>query len=67
MNKLLSPQEVSDLLGVTIGTLAVWRSTGRYSLKYIKVGRLIMYGIDDVEHFLLQRKHEHTSLPCNQQ
>jgi hypothetical protein len=35
-SKLLSASEVSTLLGVSAGTLAVWRSTKRYPLKFIR-------------------------------
>ena len=32
MKTLLTPAEVANFLGVTIGTLSVWRCTGRYSI-----------------------------------
>lgn len=31
------------MLGVSPGTLSVWRSTGRYSLPFVKVGRNVRY------------------------
>ncbi|MBM7071967.1 helix-turn-helix domain-containing protein [Shewanella sp. 202IG2-18] len=65
MNKLLSPLEVSNLLGVTTGTLSVWRCTGRYPLKYVKVGRIVMYRQSDIDDFLKNRIYQHTSLICN--
>ena len=52
---LLTPDEVSDLLGVTTHTLAVWRSEGRYNLPYIKTGRLVRYREEDVTRFIEQR------------
>lgn len=57
MNKriLLSPDEVSGILGVTPHTLAVWRSEGRYNLPYIKVGRLVRYPVESIECFLNER------------
>ena len=32
-SKLLTPDQVSELLGVNTHTLAVWRSSGRYNCK----------------------------------
>lgn len=53
---LLTPIEVSALLGVTVDTLSVWRCTHRYpALKYIKVGRSIRYRSEDVENFINSR------------
>ncbi len=60
MNTLLTPSQVSDFLGVTIGTLSVWRCTGRYPLNFIKVGRRVMYRQSDVESFIEGRVYEHT-------
>jgi predicted site-specific integrase-resolvase len=53
--KLLTPQEVSEILKVTVGTLAVWRSTKRYPLAYIKTGRAVRYPAVEVEKFLKRR------------
>lgn len=50
--KLLTPEQVAELLGVTPHTLAVWRSSKRYPLPYIKCGRLVRYRLDDVQGFL---------------
>ncbi|MGP1718853.1 helix-turn-helix domain-containing protein [Shewanella frigidimarina] len=60
MNILLTPAEVARYLGVTIGTLSVWRCTGRYPLNFIKVGRRVMYRQSDVESFVNGRVYEHT-------
>jgi len=53
--ELLTPQEVAEFLGVGVGTLTVWRSTGRYPLKFVRVGRRIRYRRRDVEAFLDER------------
>lgn len=53
--KLLTPEQVADLLGVTPHTLAVWRCERRYNLPYVKVGRLVRYHADAVERFLMER------------
>ncbi|ARD23249.1 helix-turn-helix domain-containing protein [Shewanella japonica] len=60
-NLLLTPSQVSEFLGVTIGTLSVWRCTGRYPLSFIKVGRRVMYRQSDVENFINGRVYEHTA------
>jgi predicted site-specific integrase-resolvase len=60
MNTLLTPAEVARHLGVTAGTLSVWRCTGRYPLSFIKVGRRVMYRQSDVENFVNGRVYEHT-------
>lgn len=57
---LISPASVAKRLGVTVGTLAVWRCTGRYPLKFVKVGRRVMYRLADVENFVNGRVYEHT-------
>ena len=52
---LLTPRDVSDILGVKINTLAVWRSTQRYPLEYIKAGRSIRYTKESVDEFIRSR------------
>ena len=53
--KLLTEAEAADYLSVEPQTLCAWRCTKRYSLPYIKVGRLIRYRPEDVERFLESR------------
>lgn len=55
-NDLLDSAEISQIINVAEGTLAVWRSTGRYNLPYIKVGRLVRYRRSDIEDWLDRRK-----------
>ena len=52
---LLTPDQVSDLLGVTTHTLAVWRCETRYYLPYVKMGRLVRYKETDVHEFIESR------------
>jgi excisionase family DNA binding protein len=40
---LLDDKAAADLLDVSPGTLSVWRSTGRYNLPFLKVGRKVRY------------------------
>lgn len=55
--RLLTKDDVSRILGVTVGTLAVWRATKRYNLPYVKSGRLIRYREQDVQAFITSRLH----------
>ena len=48
---LLSDREATAYLGLAPGTLAVWRSTGRYGLQYIKLGRCIRYRRSALDSF----------------
>ncbi len=52
----LSPEETAQLIGVTPGTLEVWRSTKVYPLTYTKVGGKVRYMVTDVQKFLESRK-----------
>ena len=58
LNKLLSPREVADILGVSTTTLAIWRCHGSQELSYIKVGRKVMYKPEEVERFIFNRTVE---------
>jgi predicted site-specific integrase-resolvase len=51
-NKLLTAEQVSEILGVNTHTLAVWRCTGRYNLPYIKAGRLVRYCEKEIAAFI---------------
>ena len=51
---LYSSEEVAGLLGVTTGTLAVYRSTGR--IGFIKVGRRCLYRWKDIEPFIRRQR-----------
>ena len=53
---LLKPQEAAAYLRVPLSTLAVWRSTGRVQLPYVKVGGHVRYRRDDIDQFLA--RHE---------
>lgn len=53
-------KQAADVLHVKPTTLAVWRSTGRYNLPYLKVGRLVKYRLSDLAEFLARRTANHT-------
>jgi predicted DNA-binding transcriptional regulator AlpA len=52
---LLDENKAAQFLGLSPGTLAVWRTTKRYPLTYIKVGRLVRYRKYDLNAFLKSR------------
>ena len=49
--QLLTPEEVSQATGLSVETLAQWRSRKRH-LPYLKIGRRIRYDLKDVEAYL---------------
>jgi excisionase family DNA binding protein len=55
IKNLLTPTETADFLGVTVGTLQIWRTTRRYPLPYVKSGRLVRYKVEDVLAFIERR------------
>lgn len=55
LNELLDEKQAASLLHVTPGTLAVWRSTGRYSLPFVKIGRNVRYRLSDLNAWLDSR------------
>lgn len=52
--RLLRPRELSELLGVPVGTLANWRSA-RTGPPFVKVGRHVRYRIGDVDEWVAAR------------
>ena len=54
-DSLLTPKQAGEALHVSAGTLAVWRSTGRYELRFVKVGRWVRYRWSDILQFLDSR------------
>lgn len=57
---LLSEPQAAAVLGLAPNTLAVWRSTGRYNLRYVKAGRLVRYQAADLKEFIQRRTVSHT-------
>jgi len=49
--KLLTPIDVSELTGLSLNTLAQWRSR-RCGIPYLKIGRKPMYDPLDVQKYL---------------
>ena len=55
MQILLDERKAAEVLGVSPGTLSVWRSTGRYQVPFVKVGHLVRYRLADLEAWLESR------------
>jgi predicted DNA-binding transcriptional regulator AlpA len=53
--KLLKPEVVSEMLGITTHTLAIWRCTKRVNLPYAKIGRAVRYRTEDVCAFITRQ------------
>lgn len=52
---LLDDHAAAELLDVSPGTLSVWRSTGRYALPFLKIGRKVRYRRADLEAWIAGR------------
>ena len=52
----IDEKRAAEMLGVKVSTLANWRVTGRYSLPYIKVGRLVRYRVTDLAQWIAKRR-----------
>ena len=57
---LLNTEQAAKALGLKPSTLAVWRCTGRYGLRYIKCGRLPRYRAADLLTWLNDRSRLHS-------
>ncbi len=55
---LLDEKAAADLLDVSPGTLSIWRSTGRYNLRFLKIGRKVRYRRSDLLAWLESRTRE---------
>lgn len=57
--KLLTDHEATQLLDLAPGTLAVWRSTGRHGIPFVKIGRNVRYRKDDLEQWIESHTQSH--------
>jgi len=55
---LLDDKAAAALLDVSPGTLSVWRSTGRYALPFLKIGRKVRYRRADLQAWMDSRTRE---------
>lgn len=56
--ELVDEREAARVLDTAPGTLSVWRSTGRYALPFVKVGRNVRYRRSDLIAWLEKRTRE---------
>lgn len=56
MQNLLNRKQTAASLSIKEQTLAVWASTKRYDLPYIKVGRRAMYAPADIDAFIARNR-----------
>jgi excisionase family DNA binding protein len=54
---LLCDELAAELLDIAPGTLAVWRSTRRYQIPFVKVGRNVRYRREDLLAWIESRTH----------
>lgn len=47
----LTPEETSEVLGISTTTLCNWRSQGK-GPDYVKIGRIVKYPVDGLREFL---------------
>ena len=52
---LLDEHAAATMLDLSPGTLSVWRSTGRYNLPFLKIGRNVRYRRADLQMWLEAR------------
>lgn len=55
-SEYITPPQAAELLGVSVGTLEVWRCTKRYAIPYLKCGRLVRYKRSDLIGWIESRR-----------
>lgn len=56
--ELLDEKQAAEHLTVSPGTLSVWRSTGRYNLPFVKIGRMVRYRLTDLDAWVAGRSRD---------
>jgi len=54
---LITPEEAAKYLGVSHNTLAKWRSVGRTTIPFIRLGKCIRYSPLDLDAWLANHTH----------
>lgn len=55
---LLNEDQAASVLQVKPNTLAVWRSTKRYAIPFVKIGACVRYKRADLEAFIQENRVE---------
>ncbi len=63
LSDLVDEREAARILDVAPGTLSVWRSTGRYRLPFVKVGRKVRYSREGLHAWLDGRTRVNGATP----
>lgn len=58
---LMTPQQAAQVLGLSVKTLATWRSTGRHALPFIRCGGRVRYRRSDVDAWLESQSRTSTA------
>lgn len=58
---LMNTEQAAEYLSIKPATLAVWRSTNRRKLAYVKVGGQVRYRRVDLEAFINANLHNNNS------
>lgn len=59
-DRLFDTDTAGQVLDVSINTLSIWRSTGRYNLPFVKIGRKVRYKAGDLLAFIERRTQTQT-------
>lgn len=54
-HNLIAHQKAAEYLGVSVRTLAGWRSIGYPLIPYVKIGRLVKYRVSEIERYINER------------
>ena len=54
-NERMTGEQAAAYIGILPGTLATWRSTGRYAIPYQKIGAKVFYRRADLDAWLASR------------
>ena len=57
---LLDQSRAAEFLCLSVHSLQIWRSTGRYALPYCKIGRNVRYRLGDLRKFIKESIRTHT-------
>ena len=55
---LLNEEQAASVLQVKPNTLAVWRSTKRYAIPFVKIGACVRYKRADLEAYIQENRVE---------
>jgi len=55
VSQLLTNEQAAQFLGVSAGTLPIWRCKRKYALPFVRVGRLIRYERSALQSWIEKR------------